>query len=430
MYNRSSLNRDVFVAIDINATDEGFEVYDLFAAKKKIALIESRVRDILEALKRKEPGNRVVIGYREYGITEADERPVSRKIEKYLEKRLRKLVDQYPHLVVIAGPMAVYKIKKDEVLDPLIEEYQTNPHFNYIRYKERKATPKDQQVNWHEMQLNEVRTEKNGPGICALIRNSTQIVTEEETLRNDKSAPFRETKGTLMSRAVLKTPKHRNPFLYLDGLCLQLATCRENDFKTLETPKRKNVDVYVLMSDSIAISFNYVKAKYAFTLDSFCRPALIVVDPNDKDNNLAANNIVFYTSNLFEDGPALKGPFRPISQLASTILTALDMAISEIYTKNIIRKTILVKMRTEIAEAAQVDSNASLCEMLQSQLNEYKSELVTQPPASCLGLFRLKSSLSEEDRYLNDAVAWLQKLIDEQKNINAQARHNFRINKP
>ncbi|RUR10409.1 hypothetical protein [Legionella sp. km772] len=167
-----NIGNTVVIALEMMRTDSiALREYENLSASKKIQLISERIEVICKQLSRQFPNDLWIIGWREYGITEAQSRFISEETLAYFKESMLRLTTTYPNLAILAGTVAVKR------------------HFAHAKYQERLPKILEEYANLDELRANEgdassIRRQKEGILELEKQRTATHSTSGVDVISN------------------------------------------------------------------------------------------------------------------------------------------------------------------------------------------------------------------------------------------------------
>jgi hypothetical protein len=300
------------VGIDINKIADAKNEYKSLSAEKKILLIQDAIISICEDLKKQEltgklqPNSMWIIGWREYGITEADSKFVTSKTKAFLKETMNNLVDKYKQLNIIAGTVASKRrvskqlfLASYETIKNRIKDYQEKGLHSLVD-------------NSHIDRVKDLATEAG----VDLVRNTCFVFPKKvrsKAIGHFETLDYKEdTPNTTMAfypgkeanfTLELKHPNQK------DIVKIGIEICFEHLNGALRRIHKKPVDIHFILSDHVKLNIEHANGSNTIFLDS--KEPLMYLTNQDLDNL----SLSFYRFDLLN---SLRTKLVPIENLAAT----------------------------------------------------------------------------------------------------------------
>lgn len=288
---RPTPNKTIVVAIDLSRWDNQINEYANLSTFNQIDLLELHIKKIYESIRKTDPDSKIVIAWREYGITgqgmDLENRPISTKAKDYLKEKMSALCQELPNLTIVSGTVAVRKAVNFEKLKTVHGYYKNHEWIEQIENSNPKNRDKHL-TSWHKNAIDKVlneRLEEADPE-ANVIRNVCYIFNGKKILRHDKKAPMDET----TKHEFFQPAKGRNfqSIFEIDGDLIGVEICREHALGALQKEafesKSKKPLLHFIVSDSIKTDLDKLHGAYAVHLDSMDHPKLILLQGHAEAN--------------------------------------------------------------------------------------------------------------------------------------------------
>lgn len=357
-------------AIDINRDDDCFTLYDTAPFDIKLSCITGAIHKIMTDPNAKD--HTVIIGWREYGLTESKSKFVSVAQKNELKKTMLSLTAQYPNLIIIAGTVAVKKHFKQ-----LSVELQKSIQSDYASIKNQHSLTSDREIEFNLHKASWIKERASDDGVH-IIRNSCFVFHGSSFQRYDKSLPHYETddNGTELNNGVFRPSKAKtaNPIvtIMIDGepLRIGLEICRDHGYGVLKTrlaqSNTSNPDLHCIVSDRALIDPAFLCADHTIQFDSESKPKLLV-----SREGLEKNNVTLFEHNILREGH-VRGPLAPIHAFERTLINILEKKLNEDQLSDSQRELIEI-MRKEIINSMFKYDRKITYQCVKAQIEKYKT---------------------------------------------------------
>lgn len=196
------IGKTVVISLEMMRTDGiALRAFENLSAQEKIQLISKRIEIICNQLRLQFPNDLWIIGWREYGITEAQSRFISEDTLNYFKESMLCLTTSYPNLAILAGTVAVKRHfdheKYQEKLPKILEEYA---NLDDLRAHEGSASSIRRQKDG-VLELERQRSATRSTNGVDVISNTTYLFQNQTIQKHRKVGPWIETWDSLRPKA-------------------------------------------------------------------------------------------------------------------------------------------------------------------------------------------------------------------------------------
>ncbi len=329
------------IAIDINHNHPEFYQYKTGKnTREKIRLLLDKISSAYEQAHALTPEAEILITWREYGLTDANNSKfINNHDKKNLLEEIKRLVNEKVMLSILIGPTLIQKKRERDSLPKLNKYYQNLSWISTLEPKNEPGFFGNMLIRQH-LQANhdEIRQIKKTPFYT--VKNSAYFVSKSEEKINvqpiAKKAPYNEinqyttvTSGSdcprKESNTVFQPGKGRGKdsfFKLPNDKSALLQICREHVLGVaVPRENMETVDVHFVLSASILPKLNNIRGKHAIFIDSNYAPLHLVKSPKDSSDDRVELSVLCLFDNSNQLVPVK--PFCPLQFSLKPLLKKL-----------------------------------------------------------------------------------------------------------
>lgn len=267
--------------------------YANLKAMEKIELIEQRIHEVCQLLKKKHPESTWIIAWREYGVRERSNNSISNKINQYFKKEMKKLSQQYPNLVILAGTTLVRKKRNISYINKLKHFYK-----NIDWAKTIEDENNWQQIKKHKKQIQilEDKAKTENLSKIRVTSNKARVYCQGIEKKHGKTTPFEENEK--IADCIYQPGKGNNlsPIINLHkkpiNLSIAIDICREHieEFQYVKYfVENDNWNIkpllHFIISASMSLHLESISASFAAVhVDNQYAPRIVLSRGYEKEN--------------------------------------------------------------------------------------------------------------------------------------------------